>query len=147
MTEEKKKRRSFEEQLRITDRTSCEQAIRNGGVAALVVAGLTAIAAIAGFFVDTSNERLSSALDPWALVDVVLILVLAVFIFRKSRVASTLMLAYYVVSKLLQVMDGSVGFGLVVAVFFVLWFVTAMRGTYLWHSKYRHETSAPEVAS
>jgi hypothetical protein len=147
MTEEKKKRRSFEEQLRITDRTSCEQAIRNGGVAALVVAGLTAIAAIAGFFVDTSNERLSSVLDPWALLDVVLILVLAVFIFRKSRVASTVMLVYYVVSKLLQVMDGSVGLGLVVAVFFVLWFVAAMRGTYLWHSKYRHETAAPEIAS
>lgn len=35
MTEEKKKRRSFEDQLRITDRTSCEQA--------MVVAGLTAI--------------------------------------------------------------------------------------------------------
>ena len=28
MTEEKKKRRSFEDQLRIVDRTSCEQAIR-----------------------------------------------------------------------------------------------------------------------
>jgi hypothetical protein len=33
-------------------------------VAALVVAGLTAIGAIAGFFVETSDERLSSALDP-----------------------------------------------------------------------------------
>jgi hypothetical protein len=31
-------------------------------------------------------------------------------------------------------------------VFFVLYFVTAMRGTYLWHSKYGHE-AAPEVAS
>jgi len=79
MTEEKKKRISFEDQLRIVDRTSCEQAIRNGGVAALVVAGLTAIGAIAGFF--------------------------------------------------------------------VLWFVTAVRGTYLWHSKYRYEAAAPEVAS
>ena len=76
MTEEKKKRRSFEDQLRIVDRASCEQAIRNGGVAGLVVAGLTAIAG-----------------------------------------------------------------------FFVLWFVTAVRGTYLWHSKYRHEAAAPEVAS
>lgn len=147
MTEEKKKRRSFEEQLRIVDRTSCEQAIRNGGVAALVVAGLTAIGAIAGFFVETSNERLSSALDPWALLDVALIVVLAVFIFRKSRVAATLMLAYYVVSKILQVMDGGGSAGLFIAMFFVLWFVTAMRGTYLWHSKYRHEAAAPEVAS
>ena len=146
MTEEKKKRRSFEDQLRITDRTSCEQAIRNGGIAALVVAGLTALAAIAGFFVNTSDERLSSMLDPWSLVDVVLILVLAVFIFRKSRVASTLMLAYYIASKILQVMDGGGTAGLFVAVFFVLYFVTAMRGTYLWHSKYRHE-AVPEVAS
>jgi ABC-type dipeptide/oligopeptide/nickel transport system permease subunit len=147
MTEEKKKRRSFEDQLRIADRTSCEQAIRNGGVAALVVAGLTTIGAIAGFFVETSDERLRSALDPWALLDVALIVVLAVFIFRKSRVASTLMLVYYVVSKILQVMDGGGSAGLFVAVFFVLWFVTAMRGTYLWHSKYRHEAAAPEVAS
>ena len=148
MTEEKKKRRSFEDQLRINDRVSCEQAIRNGGIAALVVAALTAIAAIAGFFVDTSDdERLKSALDPWALLDVVLIVVLAVFIFRKSRVASTLMLIYYIASKILQVMDGARTAGLLVAVFLVLYFVTAMRGTYLWHSKYRHEAAAPEVAS
>jgi hypothetical protein len=146
MTEEKKKR-SFEDQLRITDRASCEQAIRNGGIAALVVAGLTGVFAIIGFFVHTSeDDPLSGFLDPWSLLDVALIVVLAVFIFRKSRVASTLMLIYYVASKILQVMDGGGTAGLIVAVFFVLYFVTAMRGTYLWHAKYRHE-AAPEVAS
>jgi hypothetical protein len=35
MEGEKKKKRSFEDQLRITDRASCENAIRNGGVAAM----------------------------------------------------------------------------------------------------------------
>jgi ABC-type dipeptide/oligopeptide/nickel transport system permease subunit len=144
---EEKKRRSFEDQLRITDRTSCEQAIRNGGVAALVVAGLTAIGAIAGFFVEATDERLRTAMDPWSLLDVALILVLAVFIFRKSRVASTFMLVYYIASKILQVRDGGGTAGLFIAVFFVLWFVTAMRGTYLWHSKYRHEAAAPESAT
>ena len=148
MTEDKKKKRSFEDQLRINDRESCERAIHNGGIAALVCAGLTSIFAIAGFFVKPDEgDRLSSFLDPWLLVDVALIVVLAVFIFRKSRVASTLMFVYFVGSKILQIVDGSgASAGMIVAVFFALYFFTAMRGTYLWHSKYRHE-AAPQPAS
>jgi hypothetical protein len=142
MTEEKKKKWTFEDQLRITDRESCERAIRNGGVAALVSAGLTAVLAIAGFFVQSDDARLSGFLDPWLLADVVLIVIVAVFIFRRSRVASTLMFVYFVGSKILQVMDGAgASAGMIVAVFFALYFFTAMRGTYLWHSKYRHEAA------
>jgi hypothetical protein len=147
MTEEKKKKWTFEDQLRITDRESCERAIRNGGVAALVSAGLTAMFAIAGFFVKSDDARLSGFLDPWLLADVVLIVIVAVFIFRKSRVAATLMFVYFVGSKILQIMDGAgASAGMIVAVFFALYFFTAMRATYLWHSKYRHE-AAPEAAT
>lgn len=138
MADEKKKKRSFEDQLRITDRESCENAIRNGGVAALVSAGLTAVVAIAGFFVRPEDEKLKSLLDPWSLVDVALIVTLAIFIFRKSRVASTVMFVYFVASKILQLMEGFSA-GMIVAVFFALYFFTAMRGTYLWHSKYGHD--------
>lgn len=133
--------------MRINDRASCEQAIRNGGIAALVSAGLTAIFAIAGFFVREPDEKLAAITDPWMLVDVVLILVVATFIFRKSRIAATFMFVYFVGSKILQLIESpSASAGMIVAVFFALYFFTAMRGTYLWHSKYRHE-AMPEAAS
>jgi hypothetical protein len=105
------------------------------------------VVALAGLFVQSDDAALNSLLDPWALVDVVFIAVLALFIFRKSRVATTVMFVYFVASKILQVVEGSAASaGLIVAVFFALYFFTAMRGAFLWHSRYRHE-AAPHAAS
>jgi hypothetical protein len=104
------------------------------------------VGVIVGFFVKSDDAVLHSLLDPWSMVDVVLIVVLAAFIFRKSRVASTLMFVYFVASKLLQLAEGAgASAGMIVAVFFALYFFTAMRATYLWHSKYRHEP-VPDTA-
>ena len=67
--------------------------------------------------VQSDDAVLHSLLDPWSMVDVVLIVVLAAFIFRKSRVASTLMFVYFVASKLLQLAEGAgASAGMIVAV-------------------------------
>ena len=39
------------------------------------------------------------------LVDVVLLVVLAIFVFRKSRVASTILVLYFIANKLLMWME------------------------------------------
>lgn len=131
------KKKGFWSGFEITDRESCEKAIRNGGIAALVSAAITAILGVLGFFTQSSNADLNYLLDPWILLDVGLIVVLAIFIFRKSRVASTLLLVYFVASKLIMWIDLGAPKGFLVAMIFLLYYFTAMRGTYLWNSTYR----------
>ena len=75
-------------------------------------------------------------LDPWILADVVLMVILAFFIFRKSRVAATLLLIYFIASKVLMWVEMGSPKGILVSIIFFLYYLTAMRGTYLWHTKY-----------
>ncbi len=132
-----KEKKSFFSSFEITDRESCEKAIRNGGVAARISAGITAIFGLLGFFIQSSDANLSYMLDPWILLDVIFVVVLAIFIFRKSRVASTLLLVYFSVSKVIMWIDLGALRGIFLSIVFFLYFLTAMRGTYAWHSKYR----------
>ncbi|TLY50335.1 MAG: hypothetical protein E6K53_10810 [Gammaproteobacteria bacterium] len=133
MTEKKK---SFLSSFEIVDRDSCEKAIKNGGYATLISAAITAVFGILGFFVESSDHDLSYMLDPWILADVVLMVILAFFIFRKSRVAATLLLIYFIASKVLMWVEMGSPKGILVSIIFFLYYLTAMRGTYLWHTKY-----------
>jgi len=65
----------------------------------MFLAAITAITAGFGFFTSSSNKALAYMLNPWGGVDAVLILVMGIFIFRKSRIASTLLVIYFVLSK------------------------------------------------
>jgi hypothetical protein len=131
-------RTSFLAGFEIKDRVSCERAIRNGGMAGLISAALTGLFAVAGVFVRSSDPKLRYVMDPWSLVDVALIAVLAGYVFRKSRVASTLLVVYFALNKIVMWVDlGTSAAGLILPIVFMLYYVTAMRGTYLWHSKYR----------
>jgi hypothetical protein len=137
-------RTSFLAGFEITDRVSCERAIRNGGMAGLFSAAITGLFAMAGLFVRSSDPGLKRAMDPWALADVALIVVLAAYVFRKSRVASTLLVVYYVLAKLAIWSEvGTSPAGFLLPIIFMLYYVTAMRGTYLWHSKYRDAPERP----
>lgn len=139
---EAKEKKSFFANFKITDRASCEQAIKNGGIAAMISAGLTSLLAVIGFFSDSETEGFNP-FDPWSLIDGVLILVLGIFIFRKSRVAATITVIYFVVSKLTMWYEMGKPAGWIMAVIFFLFYVTAMRGTYIWHSKYKGATATP----
>ncbi len=138
-----KEKKSFMTSFQITDRESCATAIRNGGIAALISGGITTIFAVIGFFVQPSDADMGLLLDPWLLVDVALILLLAVFVFRKSRVASTLLLIYFVSGKLYLWSEMGAPRGIFLTIIFFLYYFTAMRGTYLWHSEFHDAPAAP----
>lgn len=131
-----KKKKAFLSNFQITDRESCEKAIRNGGVAGLISAGITAIFSGIGFFIQSSNSDLNYLIDPWTIVDALFVLVLSLFIFRKSRVASTLLFIYFTVSKIIMWIELGVPRSFILSIIFFLYFTTAMRGTYIWHTKY-----------
>ena len=131
-----KEKKNFFSNFVISDQESCEKAIRNGGIAALISAGVTAIFGILGFFIQTDGD-LGYLLDPWILLDVVFVIVLAICVFRKSRVASTVLFVYFIISKVIMWMDPGAPRGIFLSIIFFLFYLTAMRGTYAWHSKYR----------
>jgi hypothetical protein len=122
--------------LKIDSPESCAKAIRNGGIAAFVSAGVTALFGVASFFTGSSDQGISYLLDPLVLVDAGFLVVLGFFILRKSRVAATLLMVYFVASKLWMWYELGKPVGLFMSVIFFLFFLTALRGTYLWHSKY-----------
>jgi len=141
-----KQKQSFIDSFRIIDRKSCEKAIRYGGIAAMISAAITGIFAVAGFFTSSSNKYLAYYLDPWLAVDMVLIIVLGLFVFRKSRIASTLLVIYFVVSKVITWSDvGIKPQGLLISVIFLLYYANAMRGTYIWHAEFAFSSQIDDV--
>src|SRR5262245_9347512 len=90
---------SLMDHLSLHNRYSCERAIRNGGVAAFISAAVTGLSAAAGFLITLSDPTLSNLMDPMLTVNLLLIVVLGVFVFLKSRIASTLLVVYFAVSK------------------------------------------------
>lgn len=126
--------------FKINDADSCKKAIRNGGIAAMISASVTTIFGIIGFFnVNTSNSELNYYLDPWILLDAGLFVFLGIFVFKKSRIASTLLLVIYLFGKISSSIELGTMRGAFMTLIFVLYFFTAMRATYLWHSKYKEE--------
>ena len=134
-------KKSFWDSFKINDQESCAKAIRNGGIAAMISAVITGVFGIAGFFTSSTDKDLNYFLEPWILVDAIFVVVLGIFVFRKSRIASTLLVIYFVGAKLIMWFELGTAKGLFMAIIFFLYYVTAMRGTYIWHSKYRNITT------
>lgn len=130
-------KKSFLDSFSFHDRESCAKAIKTGGVAALISAGLTLAFGIASLLTTSENKELAYVLDPAVFVDAVLLVVLAIFVFRKSRVASTLLFIYFVISKLTMWYETGKVSGALLTIVFFLFYLTAMKATYAWHSKYR----------
>jgi hypothetical protein len=90
---------------------------------------------VVGFFISSSNKDL--AYNPWSAIDVALLVVLGFFVFHKSRAASTLLVFYSVAGTAIAWSNVGNAPGLLVGIIFFLYYITAMRGTYIWHASYR----------
>lgn len=69
----------------------------------------------------------------WNLVDVGLIALLAFGIYKRSRTAATIMLAYFVLSKILIMVETGRPSGLVLGLLFAIFYFRAMTATYRYH--------------
>lgn len=122
--------------------------IRNGAVAAVITFALTL--GMTWFYVYVRPEE--GVTDAWSFLDVGLIAALAFGIWRKSRVAATAMLIYFVLSKILEVVDTGKPGGILLTIAFIYYYYKAMVATYRYHrflKQWRHapEVSAPETPS
>lgn len=102
--------------LKNIDLAVAEKHIKNAWIAALISAGLTALFVALGI------------LDVWSWLDVGLILLFALGIYRKNRIAAVGMFVYFIISKLIQI-EGLDNFNIgamLVALAFINYFYLGM---------------------
>lgn len=113
--------------------------IRYGWIAATVsgvfTLAITLVAMAAG-----SRHSLFNA---WNLVDVALIAGLGYGIYRKSRTAATLMFAYFLLSKILVIVETGKPNGLVLGIIFLIFYFRAMTATFRYHAFIQHARRFP----
>ena len=109
--------------------------IRYGYIAALVSAGITVVLNFLQF--DAGDVNLFS--DPVVLYDVIIMLLLAFGIYKKSRVCAIAMLIYFIIGKIFQFQEYA-SYGIdtppstyLVAVVFIYFYFQAVRGTIAFH--------------
>ncbi|WP_077343674.1 hypothetical protein [Pseudocolwellia agarivorans] len=128
---------TFLQKLKISTPEACLSAIKNGWVAGLISIGLTLLMVLIGMFSNSENATVVYFGDPLMFIDLILMLIMVFFIFKKSRVAATSMFIYFLSSKYIQWTDLGEVQGLPMAMIFIALYFNAMRGTYLWHSKFK----------
>jgi hypothetical protein len=104
--------------------------IRNAWIAGLISAGMTlllVLLAVAGTSI--------AGFTGWEIVDVALILGLTFGIYRKSRVCAVLMLVYFVVSKVLLILETGQASGIVLALVFFYYYAQGVAGTFAYHKQ------------
>jgi hypothetical protein len=103
--------------------------IKHGWVAACVSGTITLLVTVIAMV--SGGDGMGDG--AWNLVDVGLIALLAFGIYKRSRTAATVMLAYFVLSKILIMMETGKPSGLVVGLLFALFYFRAMTATYRYH--------------
>ncbi|MBL8256408.1 MAG: hypothetical protein JNJ62_07390 [Pseudoxanthomonas mexicana] len=103
--------------------------IKHGWVAACVSGAITLLLTV----IAMASGGNGVGDGAWNLVDVGLIALLAFGIYKRSRTAATLMLAYFVLSKILIMAETGRPSGLVLGLLFAIFYFRAMTATYRYH--------------
>lgn len=113
--------------------------IKHGWIAALVSGTLTLLMTAATMAGDTAN----AGTHAWNFVDVLLIFGLAFGIFRNSRAAATAMFFYFLLSKIIMMVETGAPSGVVLGLLFLIFYFRAMTATYRYHRFVRHARRFP----
>lgn len=103
--------------------------IKNGWIAA-IISGVTTFGIM---LLAINTGALDGLFDIWSMVDVVLIFILAIGIYKKSRFAATFMFTYFLFSKIWIVVETGKPSGLLLSIIFLYFYFQAMVGTYQYH--------------
>lgn len=103
--------------------------IRNGWIAALISGCFTLVIAL----VAMNGLDITGLGGPELFIDVVLIFALTYGIYRKSRIAATIMLIYFIFSKIVIWQETGRPNGLLVALIFLYFYTQAMIATFQYH--------------
>lgn len=112
--------------------------IKSGWIAALVSGVMT----LALMLVAMNTGSLNHLFDIWTSIDVVLIFALAFGIYKKSRVAATMMFIYFLLSKIWLVVETGQTNNLLISALFLYFYLQAMVGTFQYHKLMKSEKGA-----
>jgi len=110
-----------------------KKAINSGVIAALIVAGLTTVVTLIAMATSADDEALAYFNDASIIVDILIILVLAFFLWKKSRTAAILLLTYYILAKVITMIEAGSPRGSFLTLVFIWFFGKAVWGTFIWH--------------
>ena len=138
---EKKKKGWFD----ISTRENCESAITIGWVIILITSCITSfvifnsISLIKRDPIFSISPIISYIGDYSHFVNILVYFVLAFFIYKKSRIASTLALIIFIIGKFsMAAATGHMGGGSIISITIMAFLFNSMRATYVWHSQYKN---------
>lgn len=118
------------------------QKIKRGWIAAIISGVLT----IGLIVLSVNSDVLGDLVDIWTSIDVLLVFTLAFGIYKKSRAATTLMIVYFLASKIWMFAETGQVSGLWISLIFLYIYVHAMMASYQYHALLRaHNVSLRDV--
>ena len=108
---------------------SANQVIKTATWLSVIIVGITAAFAISGFFQSSSNDALNYFLDPWLLVDVVLMSIFTFYLYKRKIWAPIALAAHQILGMVVMYIDLE-KFPGIFAVFKIILYVGAARSIY-----------------
>lgn len=133
--------------LDVRDPESCEKAVQYAVYAIYFSAAMTFIVAVVGMVITPSDPTLRALLDPWLLLDVGLLLILSIFVKKKSRFAISFLLIYFVIGKIFLWAEVGAPKGLIVAILFFIIYLNAARAIFAWPREDPAKPTDPQHAA
>ena len=129
----------------ISTKENCESAIAIGWLIIVINSCLSTfeilhlIAQIKQDPIFSIYPIISYTVDYAHFVNIFVYFILAFFIYKKSRIASTLVLLIFIINKLfIAITPGIVSVGPLLWITIIAFLFNSMRATYVWHSQYKN---------
>lgn len=103
--------------------------IKHGWIAAIVSGVMTLAMILVVIYTNTTGNLVNA----WNSLDVILIFLLAFGIYKKSRIAASVMFVYFLASKIMIIAETGKFNGMLLAIIFLYYFFQAMVGTFQYH--------------
>ena len=118
------------------NKRDAEYALRNGAIAACILAAATTIFIIAGIAFEIVRDRVRDRgiyFGAWNFLDVFIILACALGMYRKSRVATVMVFVYFLISRLDALNQHFSYFSFVIMVVVLFFYGKAIQGSFAFH--------------
>jgi len=117
------------------------KATRNGAIAAGILPAISLILVLIAIYTN-AEQKLAPLNEPWMLLNLIIILIFAFGIYRKSRVASILLFLDEIVFIIKAIYTQSfIGF-FIIAFVFLYFFAKAIQGSFVYHKLEKEENPA-----
>jgi hypothetical protein len=117
-----------------------EKKIKSAWIAACISGVITLVVTLIAM---SGTELLG--FDAWSLLDVGMIFALAFGIYKRSRACAVTMLAYFVISKIILMVESGKPSGLLMALIFGYYFWQGVQGTFTYHKLKRAPLAAGQA--